>query len=135
LVRVDARPTPPARPGAIEATARQPGLAASESIHPRRAVVMRTTIMGATAILVVAAASACADQTPTSPARPTAPTATVAEPVIASTSTICVGYAHRRIVSQMKLEAAQEHHASKALLQKLSDDVDHLDAISRDACN
>ena len=96
---------------------------------------MRTSIPGATAILVVAVSSACADQTPTAPTRAVTPAATIAEPVITSTSTICVGYAHRRVVSQMRLEAAQEHHASEAVIQKLSDELDHLDAISHDACN
>ena len=96
---------------------------------------MRSTLMGAAAVLVVAAASACADQTPTAPARTTLPVAAAAPPVIASTSTICVGYAHRRVVSEIRLEAAQERHAPHAVIQKLSDEVDHLDAISRDACN
>jgi hypothetical protein len=35
----------------------------------------------------------------------------------------------------MRLETAQEHHAPQAVIQKLSDEVEHLDAISRDACN
>lgn len=97
---------------------------------------MRNTFMGTTAVLVVAAASACADQAPTAPAaRTTLPVATAAPPVVTSPSTICVGYAHRRVVSEMRLEAAQEHHASQAVIQKLSDEVEHLDAISRDACN
>jgi len=96
---------------------------------------MRNTFIGATALLVVAAASACADQTPTAPARTTLPVAAVAPPVVTSPSTICVGYAHRRLQSEMRLETAQEHHAAKAVIQKLSDEVEHLDAISRDACN
>jgi len=96
---------------------------------------MRNTLMGATAVLVVAAASACADQTPTAPARTTLPVAATAPPVVTSPSTICVGYAHRRLQSEMRLETAQEHHAAAAVIQKLSDEVEHLDAISRDACN
>lgn len=96
---------------------------------------MRNTVMGATVFLVVAIASACADQTPTAPARTALPVATAAPPVVTSTSTICTGYAHRRLQSEMRLEAAQEHGASKAVIQKLSDEVEHLDAISRDACN
>lgn len=96
---------------------------------------MRNTLMGATAVLVVAAASACADQTPTAPARTTLPVAAAAPPVVTSPSTICVGYAHRRLQSEMRLDAAQERHAAKAVIQKLLDEVEHLDAISRDACN
>lgn len=96
---------------------------------------MRNTLMGATAVLVVAAASACADQTPTAPARTSLPVAAAAPPVVTSPSTICVGYAHRRLQSEMRLDAAQERHAAKAVIQKLSDEVEHLDAISRDACN
>lgn len=96
---------------------------------------MRNTLMGATAVLVVAAGSACADQTPTAPARTSLPVAAAAPPVVTSPSTICVGYAHRRLQSEMRLDAAQERHAAKAVIQKLSDEVEHLDAISRDACN
>jgi len=110
-------------------------MAAIAFIPSRRVVAMRNTLMGATAILVVAAASACADQTPTAPARTALPATAAAPPVVTSPSTICLGYAHRRVVSEMRLEAAQEHHAAEALVQKLSDEVAHLDAISRDACN
>lgn len=97
---------------------------------------MRTRVRGAAAVLVVAAASACADQTPpTAPRRSVEPAAAVATPTVTSTSTICVGYVHRRAVAQLRLEAAQERHAAAAVIQKLSDEIDHMDRISRDACN
>lgn len=97
---------------------------------------MGIKVTGATAILVVAAASGCADQTPpTAPRHSVEPAASVAAPTITSTSTVCVGYVHRRAVAQMRLEGAQERHAADAIIQKLSDEVDHIDQISRDACN
>lgn len=97
---------------------------------------MPTRVTGATAILVVAAATACADQTPpTAPRQSVQPAAAVAAPTVTSTSTVCVGYVHRRAVVQLRLEAAQERHAPDAVIQKLSDEIDHMDKISGDACN